>query len=190
MAREELPEPWLRGPIDGVDPTVAPTLHALRQAQEDLRTHTSGLIDKQAWMRPFGVASLGFHLRHIAGSLDRLTTYLEGGALNQEQFVFLRSEPEAGAGLAELLGGVDEAIGRTSHVLRSLDVRTLRDPRSVGRQALPTTVIGLIVHLAEHTQRHVGQAITTCKLLKGLPSEDSTSERAERSSSPTAGHSL
>jgi uncharacterized damage-inducible protein DinB len=169
MSGEHLPEPWLRGPLADEDPLLMPTLHALQQAHEDLRLNARGLSDAQAWARPHGLTSLGFHLRHIAGSLDRLTTYLRGRALNEEQLAFLQAESQPGASLRDMLDDVDRAIERTSRVLRSLDLTTLRDKRGVGRRELPTTVIGLTVHIAEHTQRHVGQAITTCLLLKAMP---------------------
>jgi hypothetical protein len=159
-------EPWLRGALPDVDPLLAPVLFALQQAREDLEKHTAGLTDEAVWSRPHGLAPLGFHLRHMAGSLDRLTTYLVGGELNAAQFAFLRSELEPKGGLVELLGGVAEAIDRASAVVRGLDLAGLREPRAVGRQRLPTTVMGLAVHLAEHTQRHVGQAIVLCGTIR------------------------
>jgi hypothetical protein len=151
-----------------VDPLLAPVLHALLQAREDLDKHTRGLTSAAIWSRPHRLAPLGFHLRHIAGSLDRLTTYLEGGELSEDQLAFLRSESVRGAGRDELLGSVTRSIERASETVRSLDLAGLREDRRVGRRHLPTTVMGLAVHLAEHTQRHVGQAITMCNLLKAI----------------------
>lgn len=160
-----LPEPWLRGPLEGVNPYVAPVLHALLQVREDLHKHTQGLSAEQVWSRPHGVASLGFHLRHIAGSLDRLTTYLGHGSLDEKQFAFLRTESEPGSELSELLRDVDRQLDATSAAIRALPEAAFADARFVGRQRLPTTVIGLAIHIAEHTQRHTGQAITLCKLM-------------------------
>ncbi len=161
------PEPWLRGALPDVEPLLAPVLFALQQAREDLNHHTAGLSTEAIWSRPGGVTSLGFHLRHIAGSLDRLTSYLLGRDLTEQQLGFLHAETEPGASRDELLADIIRALNVTEDAIRSLDTARLTEPRTVGRKRLPTTVIGLAIHLAEHTQRHVGQAITTCKLLAG-----------------------
>src|SRR5271166_3829359 len=99
---ETLPEPWLRGPLPGVHPLLAPILYAFQQAREDLAKHTHGLTSQQIWITPHGLGSLGFHIRHIAGSTDRLTTYLEGKQLSQAQMTALHREHEPGASLDEL----------------------------------------------------------------------------------------
>jgi hypothetical protein len=163
-----IPEPWLRGPLQDVNPLLAPVLRALQQAQEDLEKFCSRCTDEEIWTRPYGLAPLGFHLRHIAGSLDRLTTYLEGGQLTESQFAFLHSEMDAGGTRPELLCLVADAIARASQVVTGLDPDSLTASRTVGRKNFPTTVIGLSIHLAEHSQRHVGQAITVCNLLLAL----------------------
>jgi uncharacterized damage-inducible protein DinB len=160
-------EPWLRGPLDGVHPLLAPTLHAYQQAREDLARWTADLSDERIWVRPHGLAPVGFQLRHIAGSVDRLTTYLKGGQLTSPQMDALRHEMDPGAGREELLRLVDTALLESEKVIRAIDPAALAEPRTVGRKQLPTTVAGLLVHLAEHTQRHVGQAIVTAKLLRG-----------------------
>jgi uncharacterized damage-inducible protein DinB len=160
-----LPEPWMRGPIAGVDPLLAPVLYAFQQAREDLRRWTEGLSTWQLWAAPHGFASVGFHLRHIAGSTGRLMSYLQGRPLNAGQLASLQAEHDpAGACRDELLALIGSAFDDAETVVRALDPATLRDPRGVGRQQLPTTVIGLLVHIAEHTQRHVGQAISAAKL--------------------------
>lgn len=157
-------EPWLRGPIAGVHPLVAPVLFALQQAREDLAKHTEGLTTEQLWATPHGFGSVGFHIRHIAGSTDRLLTYAQGRDLTADQMADLSDESRAlGIGREELLAMLEEALGRAEAVLRAVDPATLAEPRQVGRQKLPTTLIGLLVHVAEHTQRHVGQAISSCK---------------------------
>ncbi|MGH9721262.1 MAG: DinB family protein [Bryobacteraceae bacterium] len=161
-----LPEPWLRGPIEGVDPLLAPALCSFQQVREDLALHTEGLTTEQVWARPHGLAPLGFQLRHIAGSVDRLTTCLEGEQLSQAQLETKDREMEPGATVEELLAGVDRALRRTEHVIRSLDAEALREPRRVGRLRLPATVQGLVMHIAEHTQRHLGQAISAAKLAR------------------------
>lgn len=162
---DSLPEPWLRGPIAGVDPLFAPVLYTFQQAREDLRRWTEGLSAGQLWAAPHGFGSVGFHIRHIAGSTGRLMSYLQGKPLNAEQLASVRLEHEpAGADRDELLALVDAAFRDAETVVRSLDPATLREARVVGRQQLPTTVIGLLVHISEHTQRHVGQAISAAKL--------------------------
>jgi hypothetical protein len=160
------PEPWLRGPIEGVHLLVRPVFFTFTQVREDLGANTRGLSCEQVWRRIRGAAPLGFHIKHIAGSVDRLTTYLLGGQLNETQIQFLREESDSGAGLDELLRLLDVHLRGTEERLRQIDPQSLYEARGVGRKGLPTTVIGLLVHLAEHTQRHLGQAITTIKMLR------------------------
>ncbi len=163
---EHSPEPWLRGPLRDVHPLIMPVLFSFQQVREDLKHHTAGLSDEQVWLRPGGLPPLGFHLRHIAGSVDRLLTYLLGEPLGPEQLQRLREESTPNGSLGTLLESVDASLAAAESRLRALDTRTIYDARGVGRQQLPTTVVGLLVHIAEHTQRHLGQAITTAKLLK------------------------
>ena len=141
-------------------------LYAFQQTREDLARHTAGLTVGQVWARPHGLAPLGFHLRHMAGSVDRLTSYLEGRPLDEGQMAALAAEMEPGAGLEELLAGVDRALRRAEEIIRAIDPATFAEPRWVGRKRLPTTVIGLLVHIAEHTQRHLGQAIGAAQLAR------------------------
>jgi len=159
-------EPWLRGPLAGVHPLLAPALRAYMQTLEDLAHWTDGLSDAQIWSRPHGLAPVGFQLRHIAGSVERLTTYLRGEQLTSQQLDAARSEMEAGPGRAELLEMVARSLQDSERVIRSLDPAALSNTRAVGRKQLPATVAGLVVHLAEHTQRHVGELIITCKLAR------------------------
>lgn len=159
-------EAWLRGPIPDVDPLLSPVLRSFEQAREDLTTHTVGLTTEQIWVRPYGFGSVGFNIRHITGSVDRLATYLDGRSLTAEQLSTLKSEMEPGATRDELLAELEAGLLRAEQVIRGVDLSRLSDPRTVGRQHLPTTVIGLLVHLAEHTQRHVGQAISAAKLAR------------------------
>jgi len=162
---DSLPEPWMRGPIPGIDPLLAPVLYSFQQAREDLRRWTAGLSGGQLWATSFGCASVGFHIRHIAGSTARLMSYLEGKPLNEGQLAALQAEREPDdLGRDELLALVDAAFEDAETVVRALDPVTLCEPRAVGRLRLPTTVIGLLFHIAEHTQRHVGQVICAAKL--------------------------
>jgi uncharacterized damage-inducible protein DinB len=156
----------MRGPIAGVHPLIAPSLYGFQQAREDLARYTEGLTTAQVWATPHGFGSVGFHLRHIAGSTDRLMTYLRVEPLSDAQMQFLRNEHEPGASREELLAGMDQAFKRAEAYARALDPDRLTDAREIGRKRLPTTVIGLLTHIAEHTQRHVGQAISAAKLAR------------------------
>jgi len=140
-------------------------LYSFQQTRGDLARYTEGLTFEQVWATPHGFGSVGFHLRHIAGSTSRLTTYLQGGVLSQAQMDAMAAEKEpAGAGRDELLALLDDAFRAAEAVVRCIDPSTLASPSAVGRKRLPTTVIGLLTHIAEHTQRHVGQAIAAAKL--------------------------
>jgi uncharacterized damage-inducible protein DinB len=164
---DRMEEPWLRGAIPGVHPLLAPLFYAFQQAREDLARHTAGLSREQLWATPHGAGSVGFHLRHIAGSTDRLMTYLEGRALSEEQMAALEAERQPqGAGRDELLAEMDGVFRRAESTVRGLDVAALAEARTVGRQRLPTTVIGLLTHIAEHTQRHVGEAIVLARVVR------------------------
>lgn len=160
-------EAWLRGPIEGVDPLIAPLLMSLEMAKEDVTRATAGLSKDEIWRHIPGIPTIGFQLRHIAGSVDRLGTYLRGEALTEQQMAVLHEEKEPGDDdAASLLAGIEESFKHCEAMLRALDPATLTEKRSVGRRQLPTTGIGLIVHIAEHTQRHVGQTVTISNLLR------------------------
>ncbi len=158
----------MRGPLEKVDPLLAPVLCSFLQAREDLERYTGGLTTTQMWARPHGLAPVGFHIRHIAGSVDRLITYLQSRQLNPDQLATLAREMDPGAGREDLLGELRNVFAQAEDVIRSLDRNLLAEPRTVGRKRLPTTVIGLLVHIAEHTQRHVGQAISTARLARAI----------------------
>jgi len=159
------PEPWLRGTLTEVPAVPRAVLHALELAGEDLHKWCGGLTDTQLNARPAAIASVAFHLRHIARSLDRLLTYAEGAALTESQIAAINREIEAGATSQELFAELDAALGRSAVRVRALDAGDLAALRTVGKRQLPTTLGGLLVHVADHTQRHVGQAITTAKLV-------------------------
>jgi uncharacterized damage-inducible protein DinB len=159
-------EPWQRGPLEGVPTVLAPLLYSFQQAREDLQKWTAPLTDAQMWERPHGLAPVGFHIRHIGGSVERLTTYLAGGQLSDFQMAEVRAQMDPGATRAELFAEMERRMAWAESVVRAIDPATLTEPREVGRKRLPTTVAGLLVHIAEHAQRHVGQAILTAKLLQ------------------------
>lgn len=168
MAIKPLPEVWLRGPVADVPPLLQPVAHGLLQCREEIQAHVAGLTPGQLWMRPSGAPSIGFHVRHAAGSLDRLFTYARGEALSADQHAALRTEGEpdlgpdaAGALVRAFDAGIERALGQ----LRSTSEAALPDPRGVGRAQLPSTVLGLLFHAAEHTQRHVGQVVTTVRVV-------------------------
>jgi uncharacterized damage-inducible protein DinB len=138
-------------------------LYAFRQAREDLALYTAGLTPNQLWARPHGFGSVGFHIRHIAGSTERLLSYLEQRALTPQQLAAIGREHDPGMHREELLTQLDQSLREAENIIRRIDPATLAEPRYVGRQRLPTTVIGLLTHIAEHTQRHIGQAISAAK---------------------------
>lgn len=164
------PEAWLRGPVGGVPPLLMPAAHALIQVREDLHAAVAGLTPDQLWVKPGGAASIGFHLRHLSGSLHRLCAYAQGRKLTPEEVAAIRLEGEPGAPPAtadELLAVVDAAVEEGLGALRSTDESAVLEPRAVGRAQLPSNVLGLLFHAAEHAQRHTGQVIATAKVVRG-----------------------
>lgn len=163
-------EPWLRGTLGQIPFLRRAVLHALQQAGEDLERWCGDLSEVEINARPGEVAPVAFHLRHIARSVDRLLTYAEGRQLSEAQLAALKTELAPGAVseevFTELLDALDQAATRVS----GFAADQLELPRTVGRQSLPTTIGGLLVHVAEHTQRHVGQAITTAKIVRAARS--------------------
>ena len=157
-------EAWQRGPVPGFEPLLMPVVHALIQAREDLERLITTVPPDHVWRRPGGAASIGFHVRHAGGALDRLFTYARGESLSDAQRAALKGEGESGdppAPLAAVVADVDRIIDAAMDQLRATSRDSLLDGRKVGRAGLPATVLGLLFHAAEHTTRHVGQAITT-----------------------------
>jgi uncharacterized damage-inducible protein DinB len=143
-----------------------PVFHSFAMVREDLAHYTECLSTDDVWRRTGALPSLGFHLRHIAHSVDRLVTYLCGEQLSEAQIATLKQEADPGATLAELLAGVDASLCDAERRIRTISAGALQEPRYIGKKRLPSTVLGLLVHIAEHTQRHLGQAITTAKLAR------------------------
>jgi hypothetical protein len=157
-------EAWQRGPVDGFEPLLMPVVHSLIQAREDLERLAATVPPEHIWRRPGGAASIGFHVRHTGGALDRLFTYARGETLSEAQRAAISTEGEAGdppASMATLVGEVNRVIDAAFDQLRTTPRASLLDERKVGRAGLPATVLGLLFHAAEHSTRHVGQAITT-----------------------------
>lgn len=159
---------WQRGPVDGVPTVLQPVAHILLQVRESVGELVEGLTIDQWNARPAGVASAAFHVRHMSGVIDRLFTYARGEPLSDAQLAALRSEsaaldaPGVAAALAALSTRVDAAIAE----LRAVDPATLGQFRGVGRAQLPSTVIGCLVHGAEHAMRHVGQLSVTTRIVR------------------------
>jgi uncharacterized damage-inducible protein DinB len=163
--KSSLPEPWLRGTLADVPAVARGVLHALELAREDANKWCGSLSDEQIHARQAGLPSVAFQLRHIAGSLDRLLTYAEGNAFSNEQLQTLKSEAKPHGSTAEVLLELEAAISRGCIRVRALASQDFELPWAVGTKRLPTTIGGVLVHVADHTQRHVGQAITTAKLV-------------------------
>ena len=166
-------EPWLRGTHAEVPAVGRAVLHALDLALDDLARWTQGLTDAEVHTQPHGLPSLAFHLRHISRSTDRLLTYAEGNQLCHEQLTALKAElnlPERGREetLAALLAEVEASFSNAAERVRALATANFDTPRGVGRKQLPTSIGGALIHVADHTQRHVGQVVTTANVLKAL----------------------
>ena len=158
-------EPWLRRTETDLPAVPRAVLHALQLADEDLRKWCGNLSHAAVNSRPAGVAPVAFHIRHIARSVDRLLTYAEGRSLSQEQMARLQTELDPGATREELFAELAVALGNGAARVRALATTNLEEARTVGKEQIPTTVGGLLVHVADHTQRHVGHAITTAKVV-------------------------
>ena len=179
-------EPWLRGTHTDVLAAGRAVLHALELSLDDLTKWTAGLTDAEVHSQPLGLSSMAFHLRHIARSVDRILTYAEGGQLSQEQLAVLKTEQtgpaqsgteqtwseQGGEGklesLSVLLAEVEVSFNDASDRIRVLATADLNTPRFVGRKQLPTSIGGAMIHVADHTQRHTGQVVTTAKVVKAL----------------------
>jgi uncharacterized damage-inducible protein DinB len=157
-------EPWLRGTLTHVDAVRRQVLHALELAAEDVERWCAPLSDKELEARPLGLPSVGFQLRHIARSLDRLLTYAEGQQLSKRQMKALQTEMESESREATFMEFAKAMEVSVDRVL-AISPKSYEEARGVGRKMLQSTVGGLVVHCAEHTQRHVGQAVTTAKVV-------------------------
>jgi uncharacterized damage-inducible protein DinB len=166
MPTANLPEYWLSGPVPGITELLQPVAHALLQARREVEQALVAFPSTSLWEQPKGVASAGFHLRHLPGVLDRLFTYARGEQLNQQQLRYLEEEGTVDDSVTteDLLKRFSAQVERAIKQLRETDPGTLTDLRGVGRKQLPSTVIGLLFHAAEHTMRHTGQLIVTVKM--------------------------
>lgn len=162
-------EVWQRGPVDGVPALLQPVAHALLQAVEEVERYTADFPAELLWERPADMASVGFHILHMRGVIDRLFTYAKGEALNEEQLEALRQEKEIPAetvSASALVEALRLQVGKAVEQLKATPASSLTDARMLGRKRIPTTVLGLLFHTAEHCQRHVGQLLVTSRLLQ------------------------
>lgn len=162
-------EVWQRGPVEGVPALLQPVAHALLQAAEEVERYTTGFPAELLWERPVEMASVGFHILHMRGVIDRLFTYARGEALNEEQLESLRQEkeiPSESVSASTLVDALRLQVQKAVEQLKATPESTLTDARALGRKRIPTTVLGLLFHTAEHCQRHVGQLLVTSRLLK------------------------
>lgn len=158
-------EYWLRGPVEGIPALLQPLAHALLQAREEINLAVAGFPQEHLWEKPAGMASVGFHLQHLAGVLDRLFTYAREEGLSEAQFAFLKGEGVAAEiSIETLLQQFNRQVDLALDQLASTDPGSLAAAREVGRNRLPSTVIGLLTHAAEHTMRHTGQLLVTAKI--------------------------
>lgn len=170
MADDNKREVWLRGPLEGIPPLLQPVAHALLQAREEVNGFMADFPEILLWVKPSGLASPAFHLQHLAGVLDRLFTYARGEQLTQHQLTKLAMEgkmPEIAYSISTLLEIFNRQVDDAIKQLSEADELALTDKRGVGRNQIPSTVIGLYTHAAEHIMRHVGQLLVTAKMLRG-----------------------
>jgi hypothetical protein len=158
---------WLSGPVYGIPPLLVPVAHSLLQAREDAARAVAGVEQDLLWKRPSGAAPAGFHLFHAAHALDRLMTYARGEALhdNQQRAIALERKPDLDVDCEYLIELLDLTIERALLQLRCTSESSLLKGRTVGSGRLPSNVLGLLYHASEHTTRHVGQLITTLKVV-------------------------
>lgn len=163
-------EVWLRGPMPDVPPLLQPVAHALLQAQEELHEYLSDFPDNLLWQRPADVASVAFHLQHLTGVLDRIFTYARGESLSEIQMQNLKAEGVENTEITvqQLIEDFNKQIEKAIFQLENTVEATLKEVRGVGRAQIPSTVIGLLFHAAEHTTRHLGQLLVTSKVVKKI----------------------
>ena len=169
MKKVQQPEVWQRGPVENIPGLLQPVAHALLQAREEVSVYMHDFPEDQLWQKPAQVASVGFHLQHLSGVLDRIFTYAKGNALNEEQLLTLSLEGKSlinGITAVELVKIFNNQVRKALVQLSATDEQTLTEQRFVGRAKIPSTVIGLLFHAAEHTMRHVGQLYVTVQVIK------------------------
>lgn len=168
IAAPTQPEPWLRGTYSDLPAVLRAVLHAFDLAQEDVSHWTADLSEAELHATPYGLTSIALHLRHIPRSLDRLLTYAEGSQLSSEQIIEMKTECDDSVSRDELFSELNAGLSKASRRVRAFAAADLETPCTVGKKQLPTSVGGLLVHLADHTQRHTGQIVTMAKLVQAM----------------------
>src|SRR6478672_9104229 len=159
-----LPEIWLRGPVENIPSLLQPAAHAVMQAMEEVKDIMQDFPAELLWVKPAGVASVSFHLQHMAGVLDRLSTYARKQMLSEAQMKWLQNEgKEITVTVEALMNQLEQNVHLYIQQLTNTEESSLTEPRTIGRKALPTTHLGLLFHAAEHTQRHLGQLLVTAR---------------------------
>ncbi len=173
MSQKKLPEVWLRGPVAGIPALLQPVAHALLQAREEVNEMVIDLSEDKLWLSLAGMASVGFHLQHLTGVLDRLFTYANGQMLDTDQLSYLATEGNvADIDTIKLIAAFNKQVDLAIEQLKQTNEQVLTEVRGVGRAQMPSTVIGLYVHAAEHTMRHTGQLLVTVNFIAKLPGKN------------------
>jgi uncharacterized damage-inducible protein DinB len=160
------PEFWLRGPVENIPALLQPVAHALLQARAEVNESMKGFPGEKLWEKPEGVASIGFHLLHLSGVLDRLFTYAKSDPLSEDQLATLKQETQPhDTTVEQLVKKFDEQVNKSIKQLSETPGDILLETRGVGRARLPSNVLGLLFHAAEHTMRHTGQLLVTARIL-------------------------
>jgi len=162
------PENWLRGPVPGIPDLLQPAVHALLQSLEEIKIYSEDFPSEMLYVKPANRASVAFHLKHITGVLDRMLTYAKQNDLSEKQFNYLKNEAktEENGSIMSFIEAFEEKVNEALVYFKTLDLTKFTEFRTVGRKKLPTTLIGLLFHAAEHSQRHVGQLLVTVSILK------------------------
>ncbi len=177
MMTTSQPEPWLRGPLPGIHPLLQPAAHAFVMARDDVASAVVGLSPIEIWTAPYAVTPIGFHVAHLSGSTDRLLTYARGAALDDTQMAALGRERMMAVErppIDMLVAAWQDTVARALEQLAATDPATLTEARAVGRDRLPSTVIGLLFHAAEHAARHTGQVVATARLVRAATAASSS----------------
>lgn len=161
---------WQRGPVEGVLPVFQPAVHAILQARDELENTVRNFPNELLWQPLYGMASVGFHLQHIAGVLDRLLTYADGNALSTAQLNYLQQEgkEQINTNSTELMDLLNKQVEQTLQAIAFMKEDAPSAIRTIGRKQIPTTQLGLVFHAAEHMMRHTGQLLVTARVIKEL----------------------
>lgn len=162
------PEVWLRGPLPKIPDLLQPVAHALLQAKEEFEVMLADFPEEKLWNKFYGMASPAFHLQHLTGVLDRLFTYAKGDNLSENQLIYLKNEGMENSSLNSeiLFKNFSKQVDKALIQLENVNINTLTETCFVGRVKIPTTQMGLYIHAAEHSMRHIGQLLVTIKAVK------------------------